>query len=78
MMDLHILYGEEEHDFTILFLSACWSRSRDNSSPSYGHVCFSLFADSDHKKLLRAAKRPTFQSASMRIVLVKAVQSTLM
>lgn len=38
-------------------------------------VCFSLFADSGHQKLLWTAKRPSFQPASIRIGLVKTVEN---
>jgi hypothetical protein len=37
----------------------------------YGSVCFILFADSSHQKLLRNAKHTIFQSVFMRIALVK-------
>jgi hypothetical protein len=57
-----IIHGELNIKWKLGF-----ENGRMGNSPDHGPVCFSYFADSGRHKLLRIAKHPTFQHASMRI-----------
>jgi hypothetical protein len=50
-------------------------KSNTHSRTDVDHVCFSLFLDSGHQKLLQTAKHLTFHHVSISITLVKTIES---